>query len=187
MQAAGYRVRVITDAVVYHVEASARNRRQATAAARRGRQDRRNALLMLLGNLPARPMLSALAGNLVLSTLRTLFFLLAKRPRAALDEVAAVTGVVGHPLRLLSARRRRSRGRRAAYGRLRADLPPGRSLRRLAEFATSALSRSLPVDTVGQPPRHRRPVRRRLAAGGHRAGAAAPHQPGGAALPGCSP
>jgi GT2 family glycosyltransferase len=149
VQAAGYRVRVITDAVMYHVEASARNRRQASAAPRRGRQDRRNGLLVLFGNLPAGPMLSALAGNLVLSALRTLFYLVAKRPGAALDEVAAVAGVVGHPLRLLTARRRRSHGRRAAYSRLRADVPAGRSLRRLAEFATGALSKKLPVDMVG--------------------------------------
>ena len=134
VQAAGYRVRVITDAVVYHGEASARNRRPASAAPRRGRQDRRNGLLVLLGNLPARPMLSALVDNLVLSALRTLFYLVAKRASAALDEAAAVAAVLGHPLRLLTARRRRSRGRRTAYSRLRADLPPGRSLRRLAEF-----------------------------------------------------
>jgi GT2 family glycosyltransferase len=149
VQAAGFRVRVITDAVIYHAEASARNRRQASAAPRRGRQDRRNGLLVLLTNLPAGPMLAALAGNLMLSALRTVFFLLAKRPGAALDEFMAVAGVVGHPLRLLAARRRRSAGRRAAYSRLRAEIPPGRSLRRMAEFATSALSRKTPVDTVG--------------------------------------
>ncbi|HEY6276249.1 MAG TPA: glycosyltransferase family 2 protein, partial [Streptosporangiaceae bacterium] len=149
VQAAGFRVRVITDAVIYHAEASARNRRQASAAPRRGRQDRRNGLLVLLANLPAGPMLSALAGNLVLSALRTMFFLLAKRPGAALDEFLGVTGVVGHPFRLITARRRRSGGRRAAFSRLRADVPPGRSFRRLAEFATGALSRTLPVDMVG--------------------------------------
>ncbi|MBO0816531.1 MAG: glycosyltransferase family 2 protein, partial [Actinobacteria bacterium] len=58
VQAAGYRVRVVTGAVIYHVEATARNRRDAAAAPRRRRQDRRNALLVLTGNLPRRPMLS---------------------------------------------------------------------------------------------------------------------------------
>jgi GT2 family glycosyltransferase len=149
VQAAGYRVRVITDAVVYHMEASARRRRQASAAPRRGREDRRNALLVLLGNLPPGPMLFALAGNLVLSALRTLFFLFAKRAGAALDELAGFFGAAGHPLRLLAARRRRSRGRRGAYGRLRSEVPPGHSVRKLAEFATGALSKSLPVDMVG--------------------------------------
>jgi len=149
VQEAGHRVRLITDAVVYHVEASARNRRQVSAAARPRRQDRRNALLVLAGNLPARPMLAALAGNLVLSALRTIFFLLAKRPGAALDEAAAYVSVPGHPLRLATVRRRRSRGRTAAYSRLSSGIPPGQSVRKLAEYATSTLSRSLPADALG--------------------------------------
>jgi GT2 family glycosyltransferase len=149
VQQAGHRVRVITGAVVYHVEASARNRRPVSAAPRPRRQDRRNALLVLAGNLPSRPMIAALAGNLVLSSLRTMFFLLAKRPRAALDELAAYASVTGHPLRLLAARRRRSDGRQAAYARLSRDIPPGRSVSKLAEYAASTLSRSLPAEAVG--------------------------------------
>src|SRR5215471_3328826 len=150
VQAAGYRVRVVTSAVIYHVEATARNRRDdASAAPRRRRQDRRNALLVLAGNLPRRPMLSALAGNLVLSALRTMFFLLAKRPSAALDELAAYTSVAFHPLRLRSVRRLRARGRQQAFSRMAADLPPGRSFRMLAEYATSTLSKTLPAEAVG--------------------------------------
>jgi GT2 family glycosyltransferase len=149
VQAAGYRVRVVTDAVLYHVEATARNRRDAPAAQHRRRQDRRNALLVLAGNLPARPMFSALAGNLVLSALRTIFFLLAKRPAAAADELAAYGSVAGHPMRLLAARRVRARGRQQAFARLGAQLPPGRSFRMLAEYATSTLSKTLPAEAVG--------------------------------------
>ena len=149
VHAAGHRVRFVTDAVVYHLEATARNRRAASATPRPRRMDRHNALLTLLGNLPLLPALSALAGNLVLSALRTMFFLLAKRPRAALDEFAGVGTVLGHPFALLGARRRRARGRRAAYGKLRADLPPGRSLRRLAEFAASVFYTSTQIDTAG--------------------------------------
>jgi GT2 family glycosyltransferase len=149
VHAAGYRVRVITDAVVYHVEASAR-RRRAISVARRPRQlDRRNAMLTLIGNLPAVPMLATAVGNLGVSLARALFFLMAKRLAAALDELAAVGSVLGHPFRLVTLRRRRVRGRRAAYGRLRRDLPAGRSLRRIAEFAASALSKSGPADTAG--------------------------------------
>ena len=149
VQSAGYRVRVVTDAVIYHVEATARNRRDASAVQHRRRQDRHNALLVLTGNLPTRPMLSALAGNLVLTALRTVFFLLAKRPSAAVDELAAYTSVAAHPLRLMAARRIRARGRQQAFARLGAQLPPGRSFRMLAEYATSTLSKTLPVDTVG--------------------------------------
>ncbi len=152
---AGHRVRVITDAVVYHLEAAARNRRLPSAAPRPRRMDRRNALLTLLANRPLGPALAALVGNLVLSTLRTVFFLLAKRPRAALDEYAAVGWVLGHPLRVLKARQQRSGGRRAAYGRLRGELPKGRSFRRLAEFAASVFYRFDPDRHGGQPSRHR--------------------------------
>ncbi len=149
VHAAGHRVRVITDAIVYHLEATARNRRTPSAAPRPRRMDRHNALLTLLANLPLGPALSALASNLVLSTLRTVFFLLAKRPRAALDEFTGVTSVLGHPLQLAAARRRRARGRRAAYSRLRGDLPPGHSIRRLAEFAASVFYTSTQIDTAG--------------------------------------
>jgi GT2 family glycosyltransferase len=149
IHAAGYRVRVITDAVVYHVEASARRRRSISVARRPRQLDRRNAMLTLIGNLPARPMLTSAIGNLTISLLRALYFLLAKRMAAGLDELAAVGSVFGHPFRLLALRRRRALGRRAAYGRLRGDLPPGRSVRRTAEFAASALSRSGPADTAG--------------------------------------
>jgi GT2 family glycosyltransferase len=149
VHAAGHRVRVVTDAVVYHLEATARNRRAPAAAPRPRRMDRHNALVTLLANLPLWPALSALAGNLVLSALRTVFFLLAKRPRAALDEFAGVGSVLGHPLRLAAARRRRARGRRATYSRLRPDLPPGHSVRRLAEFAASVFYTSTQIDTAG--------------------------------------
>ncbi len=149
VQSAGYRVRVVTDAVVYHLEATARNRRDASAAQHRRRQDRRNALLVLTGNLPTRPMLAALAGNLVLSTVRMIFFMLAKRPTAALDELAAYTSVAAHPVRLLRARRIRARGRQQAFSRLGAELPPGHSFRKLAEYATSTLSKTLPAEAVG--------------------------------------
>jgi len=149
VHAAGHRVRLITDAVVYHVEASARRRRPVSVARRPRRLDRRNAMLTLIGNLPALPMLTSAAGNLAVSLLRTMFFLLAKRLSAAMDELAAVASVFGHPFRLLTLRRSRALGRRAAYGRLRRDVPPGRSLRRVAEFAAAALSKSDQAGTTG--------------------------------------
>ncbi|MGO9163439.1 MAG: glycosyltransferase [Streptosporangiaceae bacterium] len=147
--ASGYRVRVITEAVVYHAQAAVRRRRPVSVGRRTRLLERRSALVTLLGNLPAGPMLRALTGNVVVSALRTLFFLVAKRPSAALDETAAIGSVLGHPLRLMRARRLRAPGRRAAYGRLRADLPPGRSVRRVFEFLAVAMSQSAQADTVG--------------------------------------
>ncbi|HEX4656006.1 MAG TPA: glycosyltransferase family 2 protein, partial [Streptosporangiaceae bacterium] len=146
---AGHRVRVITDAVLYHVEASARRRRPISVARRPRQLDRRNAMLTLAGNLPAGPMLASAAANLTVSLMRAAFFLVAKRLAAALDELAAVGSVLGHPLRLLAMRRARARGRRTAYGRLRRDLPSGQSLRKIAEFAAAAQAKSGQVDTAG--------------------------------------
>ena len=150
VHAAGYRVRVITEAVVYHLEASARGRRQTTAAPHPRRADRRNALLVLLANLPLPAMIAALAGNMALSAARILFFLLAKRPQAAQDEAAAFGYLLARPGLIYRARRRRrARGGRRAYGALRSQVPRGRSLRKLAEFAVATLSPSSRGEAVG--------------------------------------
>lgn len=146
---AGFRVRVITDAVVYHARAATRGRRAISVGRRARLLDRRNGLLTLLGNVPFGPMLAALIGNFTLSLTRTFFYLVAKRPGAALDESAAFLGLVGHPLRLIGARRRRSPGRRAAYSTLRADLPPGRSIRRFVELAATVLAKPTPDNLAG--------------------------------------
>ncbi len=142
VHAAGFRVRVITDAVVYHALAATRGRRPISVGRRARLLDRRNGLLTLLGNLPAAPMAVSLVANLAISLVRTVFYTVAKRGTAALDEAAAVAGVLGQPLKFATARRRRARGRRAAYSRVRADLQAGHSLRRAAEFVALVLTRS---------------------------------------------
>jgi GT2 family glycosyltransferase len=151
VHAAGFRVRVITDAVVYHAMAATRGRRPISVGRRARLLDRRNGLLTLLGNLPVGPMLVSLLANVAISVVRTLFYTVAKRGTAALDEAAAVAGVIGHPLRFAAARRRRASGRRAAYSRVRADLPPGHSLRRAAEFLSLVLARAAKSDGTAGP------------------------------------
>ena len=146
---AGFRVRVITEAIVYHVRAATRGRRAVSVGRRPRMLDRRNGLLTLLGNLPGAPMLACMVGNLALSLLRTMYYLVAKQPSAALDESAAVLGVVGHPLRFAKTRRLRAAGRRAAYGAVRADLPPGRSIRRIAELVVTLLAKPGSDDLAG--------------------------------------
>jgi GT2 family glycosyltransferase len=148
VHASGFRVRVITDAVVYHALAATRGRRPISVGRRARLLDRRNGLLTLLGNLPVAPMLASLVANLAISLVRTVFYTVAKRGTAALDEAAAVLGVVGHPLRFSAARRRRARGRRAAYSRVRADLPAGHSLRRAAEFVALVVTRSARAEST---------------------------------------
>lgn len=149
VHSAGYRVRVITDAVVYHLEASARSRRQLSAIKHLRRADRRHALFVLLANLPLARMVASLAGNLALSAARTLFFLLAKRPEAARDEAAAVGGLLASPGQLARARRRRSHGRAKAYRALRSQIPRAQTVRYLAEFTADTLSPSSRAEAVG--------------------------------------
>ncbi|HEX9520238.1 MAG TPA: glycosyltransferase [Streptosporangiaceae bacterium] len=148
VHAAGYRVRVITDAIVYHAQAATKHRRPVSVGRRARMLDRRNGLRTLLGNLPFRQMITTAAGNVLVSLLRITFFLLAKRLAAAVDEMSALAAVLCHPIRLIKMRSARSRGRRAAYRRVRADLPPGRSVRRLVEFSIAAMSKSQ-LDTAG--------------------------------------
>ncbi len=150
VHAAGYRVRLVTDAVVYHLEAATRGRRQISAVPHPKRTDRRNALIVLLANLPLSAMITAAAGNAVLSAARILFFLLGKRPEAARDEAAAFGFLLAHPGLVYSARRRRRwRGRRRAYGALRSQVPRGQSVRKLAEFAAATLYPSSRAEAVG--------------------------------------
>ena len=67
----------------YHVQAASKHRRAISVGRRARMLDRRNGLLALLGNLPFRQMMTAIGGNIVVSVLRILFFLLAKRLTAA--------------------------------------------------------------------------------------------------------
>jgi GT2 family glycosyltransferase len=139
VQAAGHRVLVATDAVVYHRELSARRGRIASAAGGHPRRlDRRNAMYVLLVNLPALPMLAALAGCVAGTALRAAWFALTKQFSTAWDQVTALADVLGHPGQLRRARRVRAAGRRRAYAAMRSQLPRARSLSRLAEVIAAA-------------------------------------------------
>lgn len=105
---AGHRVRVVPDAVVFHVEASHRGvRTTALTGTRPRRAERAAALFTLLVNgplvwLPVRVL------RLVLGVLlRALGFLLVRAPGEAGDEVVALASVLGRPWRIVAARRRR--------------------------------------------------------------------------------
>ena len=183
VHAAGYRVRVITDAVVYHVEASARRRRPISIARRPrpARPAQRDA------DAARQPPRAADAG---------------RRPRATLLSRCCArcsswspsgwrrAWTSWPPWAPCSAIRSgcwpcaatgRRAGVRPTAGCAR-DLPPGRSLRRIAEFAAASLAKSGQVDTAGLASRDRRSRRGRLPADRHRPGAAHPDPPRRAAV-----
>jgi GT2 family glycosyltransferase len=134
--AVGYDVRVVTDAVVYHRDLSARQKRKAPAAGGHPRMaDRRGALYVFVANVPFGPMLAIVGGCVVGSLLRAACFLLTKQQRRAWDHLQAVGWLLRHPILLGRARRRRAADRRHAWSLLREQLPRSRTLGRLAESA----------------------------------------------------
>ncbi|MEU7693463.1 glycosyltransferase family 2 protein [Microbispora hainanensis] len=149
---AGHRVLNVSDAVAWHAEASARRRRRiATSEQHPRRLDRRNGLFVLMANVPFGALVRALLRNVIGSTLRALLFLLAKQPANALDELAALGSVIGHPWRLRRARKARKKGRKQGWPAIRRKLtPPGAALRRLADMVQGFLAGAGPVDSAGR-------------------------------------
>ncbi|MFB9707994.1 glycosyltransferase family 2 protein [Streptosporangium nondiastaticum] len=105
------------------------------------RLDRRNAVFVVMANLPPRSLPWALARNIAGSACRALLLLLGKRPAAALDEIAALGSVLARPARLAEARRARAAGRRRSHRAVaRLLTPPGAGYRRVAEWLEGRLS-----------------------------------------------
>lgn len=147
-QGAGHRVQVVTDAVLYHRELSARRRRDAGQSRHLRQLDRRNALYVLAVNLPLLAMLRVMAGCVAGSLLRAAYFLVTKQLDLAAAQLYGVAGLAGHPLRLWQARRRRA-SRREGYAAVRSFIPPGRTLARLVEGVAGLVSSGPPQASGG--------------------------------------
>jgi GT2 family glycosyltransferase len=148
--AAGYEVRVVTDAVVYHRELSARQVRTTPATGGHPRMlDRRSALYVFAVNLPFWPMLGTLAGGVAGSLVRAAWCLLTKQQRKAAAHLGAVVWLLRHPLLLRRERRRRGADRKHGYAVLRSQLPRARTLGRLAESAMGMMSRGSGYNSGG--------------------------------------
>ena len=158
VNAAGHRVRLVTSAVIRHVEAAATGQRPASAGfaepvSELRRAGRTSALYVLFVNLPLGPMLLSVLRNTAGSLLRAMLALLVvKRPAAAWDEMAALGVVLGRPVRLLLARRRRQSGRRRTYRIFRSSVPRGGVRALFAEIAALGASsgQSRPAHAAGR-------------------------------------
>jgi GT2 family glycosyltransferase len=139
VHSAGYRVQVVTDAILYHREMAARKGRHPEGVSAR-RLDRRNALYVLAVNLPLLPLLAVLTGCVAGTLLRAAYLLLTKQGERAFDQLTALGELFGHPLRLWRARRRRAAGRGQGYSAVRIFIPRGRPLRQLGESIASLMS-----------------------------------------------
>jgi len=150
VHAAGYQVRVVTDAVVYHRDLSARQIRKIPAAGGNPRLlDRRSALYVFAVNLPVVPMLAIMGGCVAGSLVRAAYFLVTKQQRKAWAHLGAIAWLLSHPVLLWRARRRRAASRRQGWAVVRAQLPGGRTPARLAEGAAGLLSRSPGYESGG--------------------------------------
>ncbi|MBB6555383.1 glycosyltransferase family 2 protein [Nonomuraea rubra] len=149
---AGHKVLNVTSAVAWHAEAAARRRRRITVSGDHPRRlDRRNAIFVVMANLPFMAMMWALLRNVLGSFFRTLLFIVSKQPANALDEVVAMGSVLVHPFRLLRARRARRHGRKKGYIRIKRLMTPrGAAYRRLTDMVQSFLAGEAPVDAAGQ-------------------------------------
>lgn len=145
---AGHKVIAVTDAVAFHAEASASERRSLDIKSAVFRRplilDRRNAAYVLLTN-SSWWLLPWLSIQLLASAMiRAAGYLLAKLPGYAIDEVLAVALLLIRPGLMLEARRLRRKQRLVSPRVVAAYIPPRWSQFRLGVLrAIEALRRSL--------------------------------------------
>lgn len=124
---AGHSVIVVTDALAYHAQAAASERRTVDVKGallhRPLLLDRRNAAYVLLANASiwALPVLSLqlLAGAIV----RSIGYLFAKLPGYASDELLAIATLIIRPTELLAARRARKKNRLISSAAVKPFIP----------------------------------------------------------------
>lgn len=110
---AGHRVLVVPAAVIHHVEAASVGRRPLASGWSAARRDRRSALAVLLAHAPLWRLPFTVLRLVLGSLMRAVGWLLAKDPRAAGEEIAAITAAVVDVPGVLASRTlvRRSRSR----------------------------------------------------------------------------
>jgi GT2 family glycosyltransferase len=121
---AGHVTKVVPDAVLFHVEAARRGRRDTDLVAHPGRQDREGAQYTLLVNSPAWTIPFRSARMVVGGLLRALGLLLVRAPGEAADEIVALVNVFSHPRRAFRARRSRAGAARVPHSAVRPLLAP---------------------------------------------------------------
>ena len=119
---------------------STSRRRRPVAVGDVRRLDRRNALFVLAANLPLLTMLWMVGGCVAGSLARAFYFLLTKQLDQSAAYAYSVASLLGHPVRLARARRRRARGHAAGYNAVRVFIPPARTLFRVAEQIAGLIS-----------------------------------------------
>ncbi|HET9079084.1 MAG TPA: glycosyltransferase [Trebonia sp.] len=149
VQAAGFRVHVATDAIVYHWELAGRRRRDAQGGSVRV-ADRRNALYVLAVNLPLLAMFRIVGGCVAGALARACYFLLTKQLDLSAAYALSALGLFAHPVRLFKARHRRARRLAEGYYAVRAFIPPAHTLAKVAEEIAGIVSSGPPQASSGR-------------------------------------
>jgi GT2 family glycosyltransferase len=121
---AGHSTLVVPDAIVFHVEASRRERRDSELVHHPGRQDREGAQYTLLVNSPAWSIPFRSARMVIGGLLRAIGLLLVRAPGEAGDEIVALVNVFSHPGRAFRARRARAGSATVPHKEVRPLLAP---------------------------------------------------------------
>jgi GT2 family glycosyltransferase len=121
---AGHTTLAVPDAIVFHVEASRRGRRDSRLVHHPGRQDREGAQYTLLVNSPAWTIPFRSARMIIGGLLRALGLLLVRAPGEAADEIVALVNVFSHPHRAFRARRARAGTANIPHDEMRHLLAP---------------------------------------------------------------
>lgn len=121
---AGFATRVVPDAVIFHVEASRQDRRDAELVEHPRRQEREGAQYTLLVNSPGWTIPFRSARMILGGLLRALGLLLVRAPGEAADEVAALVTIFLNPRRVLRARRERAGAATVPHQAIRPLLAP---------------------------------------------------------------
>ena len=142
---AGFTVVAVPEALIFHAEASAKERRVVDVHEaflhRPLLLDRRNAAYVILANLPWWQLPGATIQILASALLRSIIYLLAKLPGYALDEFIAVGYLFIKPGELITARRARKKSRLLPSQVIKPFIPPrGSQIRHAFERIGSAIS-----------------------------------------------
>jgi GT2 family glycosyltransferase len=139
---AGYRVVICTQAVVRHARAATTGRRRIACGPPQPRRlDRQGAIWTMLTNCPAIWLPWTVLRVMVACALRSVLFVLAKRPFDAWDEFRAAVTIFRRPLKLLHARKARKATRRVSAHEVNALLAArGTRLRRYGDSARERLA-----------------------------------------------
>ena len=121
---AGHTAMVVPEAIVFHVEASRRGRRDSELVHHPGRQDREGAQYTLLVNSPAWTIPFRSARMVIGGLLRAIGLLLVRAPGEAADEIIALVNVFSHPGRAFKARRARAGTAQVSHQQVRPLLAP---------------------------------------------------------------